>query len=75
VDVWLLFSLVQPFVDVLLQSYVHYLRHIEEPKYRASKKVSAKETDVKLFTESYIKDAEEKTRLVTEGENTTGCSV
>ena len=25
VEIWLLFSLVQPFIDVLLQSYVHYL--------------------------------------------------
>ena len=26
VEVWMLFSLLQPFCDVLLQTYVHYLR-------------------------------------------------
>jgi hypothetical protein len=63
VDIWLLFSLVQPFVDVLLQSYIYYLRNIKEPKYTTkNNEVLAKEASVKLFKESFIKDAEEKTR-------------
>jgi hypothetical protein len=45
VEIWLLFSLLQPFVDVVLQTYIYYYTNITEitsvPIYSARKLKSA----------------------------------
>ena len=67
VDIWLLFSLVQPFIDVLLQSYEHYLLDIKDnkstPVKQKKSKVAGNENKVELFADSYLANAMEAKRL------------
>ena len=67
VEIWLLFSLVQPFIDVLLQSYVHYLldtkNNKSQPARQKKNKVACNENKVELFADSYLANAMEAKRL------------
>merc|ERR1712098_744357 len=55
IDIWLIFNLTKPFVDILMQTYVETLRENEEPS--GQKEVHAWEENLRAADESKQKNA------------------